>query len=343
MQRVGFRAVVVKNFGLPSVTVIVCTYNGSRSIDRALEAISKQVGAGEEYLMNLLVVDNASTDETAAVVEQLLSSLFNDLKGVKTKLISEPCPGIHNARRSAILRVTSHFCLLCDDDNELNTNYVQEAVRFMQSMPQVGAVGGRSELVIPRGSIMKPDWFDAVEHYYAVGEQLAASGDATRRGFLWGAGLFFRTHILQRVYQDGIRSIVVGRYGDVTYSGNDSELCFWIRFQGYKLWYLESLQFSHNIAPNRLNLESKTKLEKSFAQGWERLRLYEIASYNPILVFLMKNRIFIVMVRNMMNFFQLKGFSKKIHRVESELNNTSDQFFKNMSILDKYSSRSVDD
>jgi glycosyltransferase involved in cell wall biosynthesis len=58
---------------IPSVSVVVPVHNGSRSLPGLLEALDRQTAAPE--LFEVLVVDDCSTDDTAAVVEASTATL----------------------------------------------------------------------------------------------------------------------------------------------------------------------------------------------------------------------------------------------------------------------------
>src|SRR5437763_8559294 len=49
----------------PAVTVLTCTFNGSRYLDQAIRSILTQTWTDFE----LLIIDDASTDRTAQIIE----------------------------------------------------------------------------------------------------------------------------------------------------------------------------------------------------------------------------------------------------------------------------------
>src|SRR5207302_1047159 len=59
----------------PKVTVVVCTYNGSRTIHSCLEAVSRLAYSNFE----VIVVDDGSTDGTADIVRQ-----FDNVRLIRT-------------------------------------------------------------------------------------------------------------------------------------------------------------------------------------------------------------------------------------------------------------------
>ena len=55
---------------LPSISVVICTFNGAKRLVPTLEHLRQQKGA-EQIEWEVVVVDNASTDGTAAVARTL--------------------------------------------------------------------------------------------------------------------------------------------------------------------------------------------------------------------------------------------------------------------------------
>lgn len=254
---------------LRSVTVIICTFNGSGSISGALNSIFNQAGVGQLFRLAIVVVDNGSTDDTAAIVR----TRFTDGKSdIETSIIYEPVKGLASARRAGLLGTTSEFVVFCDDDNELDANYLAEGLRVMNERDRVGAIGGKG--VFAADNFEKPTWFAKYQSYFAVGEQLPSEGYANDRGYLWGAGLMIRAEPIRKAYQLGLASIALGRTGSSIISGDDMEMAFWFRLLGYDLWYSPALIFSHRISPERISPASVENLRLSFIRAWDMLRLY---------------------------------------------------------------------
>jgi GT2 family glycosyltransferase len=51
-----------------NIDIVICTYNRAANLDEVLSALSAQ-RVGSDVIWSVLVVDNASTDATAEVVE----------------------------------------------------------------------------------------------------------------------------------------------------------------------------------------------------------------------------------------------------------------------------------
>lgn len=55
-------------FDWPSVSVVILTYNGSRFIGNLLDSLADQSYPADK--IEILIIDNASTDDTCAIVKQ---------------------------------------------------------------------------------------------------------------------------------------------------------------------------------------------------------------------------------------------------------------------------------
>jgi glycosyltransferase involved in cell wall biosynthesis len=232
-----------------SVTVIVCGFNSVCRVSRTIEHLAAQVvRRGTEW--DLIFVDNNSSDRSGEFVKALWSELEAP---VPLNVLYERKAGLANARRSGVAAARGNIVVFCDDDNWLAPNYIDRTVSLFESLPTIGAIGGRSEAAL--FNINPPIWFSDAASGYAVGKQALFSQDVTRRGYLWGAGLAVRSHLLSRIYASDVQLQLVGREGINLGSGDDSEICKLIVASGFGLYYDQDLQLQHYISSERLTEE----------------------------------------------------------------------------------------
>lgn len=112
-------------------SVIIPTYNRAALLGRAIESVLNQTYTDFE----LLVVDDASTDATAQVVEA-----FTDDRIV---YLPQPHNGGPAATRNAgIRRAQGRLISFLDDDDEFLPSFLAETQRYFESAPaQVGFAG----------------------------------------------------------------------------------------------------------------------------------------------------------------------------------------------------------
>ena len=77
------------------VSIIICCYNSSEKIESVLFHIEKQITNG--ILWEVILVDNASNDNTAEVAQQCWTR-----KDIQLKIVFESKPGLSNARRKGL-------------------------------------------------------------------------------------------------------------------------------------------------------------------------------------------------------------------------------------------------
>lgn len=254
------------------VTIIMCTFNGALRVPKTLEYLAKQV-VGQDIHWEIIVVDNASTDNTSIVVAE--EWLRYDLKNVSLTILKELRSGKIYALEQAFSLANFEYSIICDDDNWLAPNYLETLFKVLEQNPEVGAVGGQGVAVTD--SINLPEWFESYEDGYATGIQAEVSGDVTARGHLWGAGLGTRTALYNEMYND-FPSLLTGRLGKELTAGEDAEYCQRLILAGYKLFYDSKLIFYHYMPASRLTPEYRVRLFDGFKASDEVLSKYYLAN-----------------------------------------------------------------
>ena len=89
----------------PDITVVLCTYNRADRVERAVRAILGQEAADLE----LVVVDDGSTDDTAAV----LGSIDDE----RMRVIRRPNGGLSAARNTGLAAARGDWVVFIDDDD----------------------------------------------------------------------------------------------------------------------------------------------------------------------------------------------------------------------------------
>ena len=252
------------------ISIIICTYNGKQKLEETLLAILKLKAT---FSWELLVVDNASIDGTAAFTSSLLSDSTIDFR-----ILHEAEPGLINARLCGLRASKYDVLLYCDDDNTLDINYMQIGYDLMKSNPIIGALGGCGTPVFESE---KPDWFDTYGHSFAVGPQAANDGPMPEYpAELYGAGAFFRKEVLLHFLDKGFKSGLSGRTGNNLVSGEDVEWCYLIQLAGYQIWYDRRLLFTHTMPKGRMNWEYYLRLKQGIASGAGQLLPYSCLFIN---------------------------------------------------------------
>ncbi len=245
-----------------SVAVIICAYNSESRIVRTLSALAECVWPCQG---EVLLVDNASTDSTAAVAVGFWGK--HGQPDVPLRVIHEPTPGLSFARRRGCEEASADLLIFCDDDTHFDPDYLQQSLELM-SDSDVGAAGGSGRLKTIDGDM--PDWFYRAAPAYAVGPQVDILDLGTEAiempmdvPLLWGAGLVIRASLVRAMYSLPDFPVLADRQGTTLSSGGDSEITHCVRLLGKRLVYSGSLRYGHEIPARRMTPSYFAELQAS--------------------------------------------------------------------------------
>ncbi len=122
------------------VNVIVCTYNRAALLRDALDSLVRQE-VGADCSIGIIVVDNASTDATRAVVEGVRAP-----NQVRVTYRFEPAQGVCHARNRGVREATADWLAFLDDDQLADPHWLWELLSAARASGAL-CVGGR---VTPR-------------------------------------------------------------------------------------------------------------------------------------------------------------------------------------------------
>lgn len=117
------------------VTIIVACMNEDKVIAETLRYIKRQDYEGD---IHVIVVDNASSDNTAVAAQEAGESL-----GLQLEVLYEEKPGKYNALNKALDFVTTNYAITLDADTLLHRSAVRYIMARFESTPEdVCAVAG---------------------------------------------------------------------------------------------------------------------------------------------------------------------------------------------------------
>jgi glycosyltransferase involved in cell wall biosynthesis len=229
------------------ISIILCSYNGNERIGASLFAISRlAMPSGKR--VELVFIDSNSDKPMVDLVIESWNSLGTPF-GLKTDIVTSP--GKVAALQLGFQKASGEFLIVVDDDNELFSDYLIHGVSYLEKFPSVGILGGQG--ILPDG-IKIPTWFSKYAYHFACGPQNDKDGNVQpTRNVVYGAGMWVRKSVYIKAIDNGFQFIFDfhGSNQSVdqfTNGGEDGELCWAIRFQGYEIHYLNSLKFTHRIS-----------------------------------------------------------------------------------------------
>lgn len=256
------------------VTIVICCHNSANRLPQTLSHLAAQQ-VKCEFPWEVLVIDNASTDETARVA---LDSWPSNMP-ITLRVVHESRLGLSYARVKGLQEARYQIASFIDDDNWVFPNWIELVSEIMSKHPEIGACGGSSEPVF---ETCPPNWFNIYKDCYASGPQAQEGGDITEtRGFLWGAGLSVRVSAWQQLVQKNFKFSLIDRRGTTLGAGSDSELCYALRLIGWRLWYEPRLRICHFIPAERLTWTYLRRLSRGFGASSVGLASYIHALQKP--------------------------------------------------------------
>ena len=114
------------------LSVVIISWNTKGLLMRCLESVLSE---GERLSLEILVVDNASSDGSAGMVRDRFPQVH--------LIANEENVGFARANNQAIDLASGRYILLLNSDTEVCTGALWTLVEFMDRQPRAGAVGAR--------------------------------------------------------------------------------------------------------------------------------------------------------------------------------------------------------
>ena len=229
------------------ISLILCSHNGQDRILSTLLSLSK-LNLPSDTKVELVFVDSNSTQSMLGIVNHYWEEQGNPFPLLNLR---ESKAGKVAALRVGFEQASGDYFVIVDDDNELQIDYLEQGFHYLQQHPKVGVLGGQG--MLPEEYEL-PHWFDTYSYHFACGPQNSQDGDVRpRRNVVYGAGMWVRKEAYHLALKNGLPFIFDFHASNQSVKafnngGEDGELCWAIRFQGYEIHYLSSLVFTHRIA-----------------------------------------------------------------------------------------------
>ena len=223
----------------PDVSVVVCTRNRSGDLVNACEAILR--AEFEPKRWEMLIVDNASTDDTLEVA-RAVAARFPD----RVRVIVEQEIGLSAARNAGIAATNGATVVFVDDDAFPEADWLAALVEGFHH-EDVMCVGGP---VRPRFQGELPDWFlGRYLPYLTVWDLGRETIELTYNEYPRGTNIAYRREIFEQV---GTFCGHLGRKGRSLLSCEEIELCLRIERAGFKNLYVPKARVEHLTRVDRI-------------------------------------------------------------------------------------------
>lgn len=246
------------------ISVIICTYNRAEMLKDTLDS---WLGVDQTNLdVELIVVDNNSSDTTAHVVKDFQSHQPNGVR-----YIFEQNPGLSYARNRGIEEAAGRIIAFLDDDVYLDKHWLQQICCVFDSAKNIHCVGGNS---LPVFDVARPDWFtDSMLNMYGSTLSGAAEKYMQYPEHPFGVNMAFLRIVFEQV---GLFNTRLGRIKKSLLSNEEKELFYRIDQKGLKTYYTPKAVVHHRVPEERLQPE--WILKRHFAQGLSKVAFDQITN-----------------------------------------------------------------
>ncbi len=225
------------------LSIVVCTYNRCESLKDTLRSVAQQVlpaGVGLE----VVVIDNNSTDGTKAAVEQFAKSA-----PFPVRYVLEKSQGIGYARNRGLMTAQGDYILFMDDDAVAESEWAASVYRCFEET-QADIVGGK---IIPLWTTARPEWLTND----LLGPMPRVDYGPERKKLGEGAVFLTTNCSLRRskIAKLGMFDVTLGRKGNRWIGGEDWELCWRWEKQGAAIYYEPSAVVRHKVGAERVTPE----------------------------------------------------------------------------------------
>jgi glucosyl-dolichyl phosphate glucuronosyltransferase len=246
------------------VSVVLCTWNRAALLRDALAALTSQAMPPSH---EIVVVDNGSTDATAAVVRDCSAA------NPHVRYVSEPRQGLASARNAGVAASRAPIVAFTDDDVRVDGSWIRSVATAVERHPDAAYLGGP---VAPRWPGSVPPWLTE-RHWAPLGVQSYGSQalrvDAARPLCLIGANLVVPRTVLDRV---GGFAPSVQRVGEGAGSTEDQEWELRVWAAGGHGIYDPTLEVSAIVTRDRIEKRHHRRWRFGHGRHIARMRLPEV-------------------------------------------------------------------
>ena len=240
---------------MSDVSVITCTHNPRPDyLAETIEALARQSLPLDRW--EYLLIDNASSPERTPRVDLSWHP--------QARMIREENLGLTPARLRGIREAQGDLLVFVDDDNVLDPNFLEEALRVPRQKPFLGSWSGQCRA---RFEEAPPEWTRRYWGNLVIREfdsDVWSNMPRLPETMPCGAGLCIRRVVAQRylaLHENGDRKrFQFDRTGDSLISGGDNDLAACACELGMGIGLISALKLTHLIPPERLTLSYLTRL-----------------------------------------------------------------------------------
>lgn len=230
----------------PLITVAICTRNRVALLRAAMVSVMGQLRSDTE----MLLVDNASTDETPAV-----AAAFAHAHSAVT-VVREAELGLSVARNTALRVARGEYVIFLDDDAIAEAGWLDAYADLFHHPPTIDVIGAGGA-VFPRYEVTPPAWLDPMANTMDWSRETCVF---KKRGGPWGCN--FALHRARTLALGGFNP-ALGRKGKGMGAHEESDLFEKLQRGGGVFWWVPQARIRHHVATERLTFWFHSRSEFS--------------------------------------------------------------------------------
>jgi glycosyltransferase involved in cell wall biosynthesis len=226
------------------VSVILCSFNGAATLPQTLREMSNLVIEG--FAVEFILVDNASHDETPAILRRA------ELPGA-IEVLAEPRPGKSHALNTGLAAAAGELIVFTDDDVLPASSWLGAFYRAAREHLEVVAFAGQ---VRPEWQAPPPRWLEALADMgRAFGATPSRFNKKVQPAPFWafkGANMMIRRSALAAAPFD----TGVGNYGPGAIGGEDVDVVKRLLDAGHQAVFVPEALVRHLVRPEQIGLRA---------------------------------------------------------------------------------------
>lgn len=249
---------------ITDISICIASYNTRDLLKSCLTSLLA-AAVSDQLSLQIIVVDNASTDDSVAMVRA-------EFPSVECLALSENI-GYGRANNEGLKNATGRYVFILNSDTEVPAGTLRAIVDFMDVRPDVGGVGAR--LIIPDGST-QISWARQPGLLWVFCEQTfldrlpfakqmifgctpdSGHDEAREVDQVCGAAFMVRAEVFHGI--GGFDPNFFMYY-------EDTDLCVRIRREGHKNFYLPEARILHHLGASSKSPERRAQMIISYNQS----------------------------------------------------------------------------
>ena len=240
------------------ISVVLCTYNQCNLLRSAIESVCQQALSAVRY--EIIIVDNASTDQTRNVVAEAKELYPRH----QIRYVYEAVPGLANARNTGLGEARAPLIAYMDDDAKASPEWLKRVLEVVSNIGELPiCIGGP---IIPFYTTPKPEWFLDSYEARTWGEQprwLKPSESFSGSNMIWDKKILASA---------GGFDARRGVKGQLLSLGEETAVfeTIWRENSSARFFYDPSLVVAHWVPPKKMTVEYR--LRRSYVRGRDQVR-----------------------------------------------------------------------